>query len=235
MNVFLLEVHHSLSLASELYQALTQAHTELCQLHRARGVTERVTLEQRLLQRALQHWHSMDPPGAYYSSQTQKDLFSDVFMEDPSLVRAVGVSLIRSAEEQDMKQGKEKQLFAVEIFAKLLELVTIRHRLMESAAETAHLAQLYKTQALELGFDEFHLYVRPEQFEFAVQRDKAEHRPLFVTALLQDDSCLDRYTPSKFPLSIQELDENQIGKFSFYSEETVVHVRSTESLGLIQS
>lgn len=47
------------------------------------------------------------------------------------------------------------------------------------------------------------------------------------------DSC--RYTPSKFPLSIQELDENQIGKFSFYSEEAVVHVRSTETLGLIQS
>ncbi|KAM9433885.1 uncharacterized protein ACWYII_017323 isoform 1-T1 [Salvelinus alpinus] len=234
MNVFLLEVHHSLSLASEMYQALTQAHTELCQLHRARGVTERVTLEQRLLQRALQHWHSLDPPGAYYSSQTQKDLFSDVFMEDPSLVRAVGVSLIRSAEEQDMKQGKEKQLFAVETFSKLLELVTIRHRLMETAAETAHLAQLYKTQALELGFDEFHLYVRPEQFEFAVQRDKAAHRPLFVTALLQDDSWMDRYTPSKFPLSIQELDENQIGKFSFYSEEAVVHLMNRSAIENLQ-
>eukprot|EP00063_Salmo_salar_P077648 XP_014052483.1 PREDICTED: transmembrane protein FLJ37396 isoform X3 [Salmo salar] len=234
MNVFLLEVHHSLSLASEVYQALTQAHTDLCQLHRARGVTERVTLEQRLLQRALQHWHSLDRPGAYYSSQTQKDLFSDVFMEDPSLVRAVGVSLIRSAEEQDMKQGKEKQFFAVETFSKLLELVTIRHRLMESAAETAHLAQLYKTQALELGFDEFHLYVRPEQFEFAVQRDKAEHRPLFVTALLQDDSWMDRYTPSKFPLSIQELDENQIGKFSFYSEEAVVHLMNRSAIENLQ-
>ena len=60
--------------------------------------------------------------------------------------------------------------------------------------------RLYKTQALELGLDEFHLYVRPEQFEFAVQRDKAEHRPLFVTALLQDDSCLDRYPP--YPVTL---------------------------------
>ncbi|KAK6307562.1 hypothetical protein J4Q44_G00227100 [Coregonus suidteri] len=234
MNVFLLEVHHSLSLASEMYQVLTKAHTELCQLHRARGVTERVTLEQRLLQQALQHWHSLDPPGAYYSSQIQKDLFSDVFMEDPSLVRAVGVSLIRSAEEHGMKQGKEKQFFAVETFSKLLEIVTIRHRLMESAAETAHLAQLYKTQALELGFDEFHLYVRPVQFEFAVQRDTADHRPLFVTALLQDDSLMDRYTPSKFPLSIQELDENQIGKFSFYSEEAVVDLMNRSAIENLQ-
>lgn len=123
-----------------------------------------------------------------------------------------------------MKQGKEKQFFAVETFSKLLELVTIHHRLMESAAETAHLAQLssyyypltiwilltylvlcdiniilcvsrlYKMLALELGFDEFHLYVRPVQFEFAVQRDKAEQRPLFVTALLQDNSSVDRYS-----------------------------------------
>ncbi|CAB1331275.1 unnamed protein product [Coregonus sp. 'balchen'] len=200
MNVFLLEVHHSLSLASEMYQVLTKAHTELCQLHRARG------------------------------------LFSDVFMEDPSLVRAVGVSLIRSAEEHGMKQGKEKQFFAVETFSKLLEIVTIRHRLMESAAETAHLAQLYKTQALELGFDEFHLYVRPVQFEFAVQRDTADHRPLFVTALLQDDSLMDRYPP--YPVlglfSVGELDENQIGKFSFYSEEAVVDLMNRSAIENLQ-
>lgn len=41
-----------------------------------------------------------------------------------------------------MNQGREKQSYAVETFSKLLELVTIRHRLLESASETAHLAQL---------------------------------------------------------------------------------------------
>lgn len=48
----------------------------------------------------------------------------------------------RSAEEKDEKQGREKHSSAVETFSKLLELVTIRHRLLESASETAHLAQL---------------------------------------------------------------------------------------------
>ncbi len=42
-----------------------------------------------------------------------------------------------------------------------------------------------------------------------------------------------RFTPSHLPLSIQELDENQIGRFSFSSEETVFHVRSNETLGFI--
>lgn len=69
-------------------------------------------------------------------------LFSDVFFEDPTLVQDVGLSLVRSAEEQDMRQGREKQLHAVETLSKLLELVTVRHRLLESASETAHLAQL---------------------------------------------------------------------------------------------
>lgn len=68
-------------------------------------------------------------------------LFSDVFFEDPLLVQEVGLSLVKSAEDTDMKKGQEKQLYAVETFSKLLELVTIRHRLLEAAAETAHLAK----------------------------------------------------------------------------------------------
>lgn len=69
-------------------------------------------------------------------------LFSGVFFEDAISVQKVGLTLVRSAEEKDMTQGGEKQSNALETFSKLLELVTIRHRLLESAAETAHLAQL---------------------------------------------------------------------------------------------
>ena len=52
--------------------------------------------------------------------------------------------------------------------------------------------RLYKKLAVELGFDEFHLFIRPVQFEFAVQRDRAEQRPVFITSLLQDSTSLDR-------------------------------------------
>ena len=170
MSVFLLEVHPSLCLAADVYQGLTLAHAELCHLHSPRGVADRVALEQRLLQQALQNWESLASPGASYSFQTQKDvsvpashlnyhkhsndvyvhvfqffmsqLFSDVFFEDPALVRGLGSSLLRAAEEKDVLQGKEKQFHAVEILSKLLELVTLRHRLMESVSETEHLAQL---------------------------------------------------------------------------------------------
>lgn len=63
------------------------------------------------------------------------------------MVQRVGMLFIRSAEETETMQGRERQLHAVETFTKLLELVTIRHRLLESASETAHLAQLRKDAA----------------------------------------------------------------------------------------
>lgn len=51
--------------------------------------------------------------------------------------------------------------------------------------------RLYKTQAVELGFEEFHLFLHPVQFEFAVQKDQAEQRPVFLTSLLHDPSSVD--------------------------------------------
>lgn len=74
MNVFLLEVHPSLCLASAVYHSLIQAHTEICQLHRAASISDKLALRQRLLQQALQSWNTLASPGASYSSQIQKDV-----------------------------------------------------------------------------------------------------------------------------------------------------------------
>ncbi|XP_067336381.1 uncharacterized protein si:ch73-242m19.1 isoform X1 [Channa argus] len=234
MNVFLLEVHPSLCLASAVYNGLVQAHAELCQLHRAASVSEKLIVRQRLLHQALQSWDNLAAPGVSYSAQVQKDLFSDVFFEEPLLVQNVGLALLRSTEETDLKQGREKESCAVETFSKLLELVTIRHRLLESASESAHLAQLYGNVASELGFDVFHLHLRPVQFEVVEQERRTGHRPVFITAVLEDDSSVDRFTPSHLPLSIQELDENQIGKFSFSSEEALIHLMNKQSIENLQ-
>ncbi|KAJ8399407.1 hypothetical protein AAFF_G00411190 [Aldrovandia affinis] len=231
-NVYLLEFHPSLYLASQLYQTLNQAHSELCQLHGTKTPSDRLALEQRLLLRALQKWHSLTPPGASYSLQTQKDLFADVFFEDPFFVRDVGATVLSS--EAEKRRGKDRQLFIAETFSKLLELVTLRHRLMESASETAQLSQLYSGFAKEMGFEQFHLHVRPIQFEFAVHKEKSEKPPLFVTALLQDDSTVDRYTPSSLPLTIQEVDESQISRFSFRTEEGALRLMSRSGIDNLQ-
>lgn len=56
-------------------------------------------------------------------------------------MRDVGFSALEFAEEGEKKQGREKQAFIVETFSRLLELITLRHRLIESASETSQLAQ----------------------------------------------------------------------------------------------
>lgn len=52
---------------------------------------------------------------------------------------------------------------------------------------------LYKEMAQEMGFEEFHLYLRPVHFEFASHKDKVDHLPpIFITSLLEDSDCIDR-------------------------------------------
>ncbi|XP_017555415.2 uncharacterized protein si:ch73-242m19.1 isoform X3 [Pygocentrus nattereri] len=233
-SVYLLELHPSLCLASDVYRTLEQAHVELCELHGVRSASQRTRLEHTILKQALLHWYTMATPGASYSQQLQRDLFSEEFIEDPVMVREVSYSVLRSAEEHERKQGRERQIFTVEIFSKLLELVTLRHRIVESASETEHLSQLYKSLTQEMGFDEFHLYMRPVQFEFAAKKEIPKQPPLFISTHFQDSSCVDRYCPSSLPLGIQELDENQIGKFSFRSEEAVLNLMNQSNLENLQ-
>ncbi|XP_039605696.1 uncharacterized protein si:ch73-242m19.1, partial [Polypterus senegalus] len=234
-SVFLLEFHPSLGLASLIFKALSQAYYELCQFHRPVSVSANIALEKRLLQVALEKLHNLESPGYSYSIQIQKDLFSDTLFEDPFFVRDIAFCVLDSAEGDGNKQGKEKQAFTMDTFCRLLELVTIRHRLIEASSETAHLAQLYKMFSAEMGFDEFHLYLRPVQFEFASHKEKADQPPpVFITALLEDDSSVDRYTPSSFLLGIHEIDENQIGKFSFRTQESIVQLLSPSGLENMQ-
>lgn len=75
-SVFLLEVHPSLCLASAVYEGVVQAHSQLCQLHRATGAAHKVLLMQKLLQEALRCWSERTPPRAFYSPQTLKDVGS---------------------------------------------------------------------------------------------------------------------------------------------------------------
>uniref|UniRef100_A0AC11EJI6 Uncharacterized protein n=1 Tax=Ovis aries TaxID=9940 RepID=A0AC11EJI6_SHEEP len=82
---------------------------------------------------------------------------------------------------------------------------------------------VYKDLACEMGFEEFHLYLRPVHFESASHKDKVVHPPpVFITSLLEDSDCIDRYSPATLVLAISEVDDNQIGKFSFYTKEAIL-------------
>ncbi|KAM8953019.1 uncharacterized protein RCH25_043786 [Pelodytes ibericus] len=223
-NVYLLEFHPSFGLVYLIPKALDHIFQEFQQISQAKTASHSSSLEKHVLQLALDTWLSTRDHKSSFSAGTRKDLFEEVFVEDPVLVTELCLSILETAEEEK-KHGRAKQLFLLDTFCKMLELITVRHRLIEASSETTVLSRIYKSFAEEMGFNEFHLYMRPVHFEFASHKRQVDQLPpMFITSLLEDDSAVDRYTPSTQLLAIHEIDENQIGKFSFWTRDGILQL-----------
>ncbi|XP_012924408.2 putative uncharacterized protein C6orf183 homolog isoform X3 [Heterocephalus glaber] len=224
-NIHLLEIHPSLGLVGLLPRALEHLLKAARHSHRPVTPSGLALLERRVLQQALNLWLTPSKPEAWYSAQLQRDLFSAKVMGDPFLVEKIGLLALKPVTNEGQKQGHDSHALLLETFSKLLELLTLRHRLIEMSLESAHLARLYKESAWEMGFEEFHMYLRPVHFEFASHKDKVDQSaPVFITSLLEDSGQVDRYSPTTFVLAISEVDDNQIGKFSFYTKEAILEL-----------
>ncbi|KAF5919932.1 hypothetical protein HPG69_014297, partial [Diceros bicornis minor] len=228
-NIYLLEFHPSLGLASLIPRALEHLLQEARHTCRPTTASGLALVERRVLRLALDVWLTPAKPESWYSAQLQKDvgslmgLFSAKVMGDPFLVGQTGLLALRSAVDEGHMQGQDSHGLLLETFSKLLELLTLCHRLIQMSLESVHLAGLYKELACEMGFEEFHLYLRPVHFEFASHKDKVDHPPpVFITSLLEDSDRVDRYSPTALGLAISEVDDNQVGKFSFYTKEAIL-------------
>jgi hypothetical protein len=74
------------------------------------------------------------------------------------------------------------------------KVVTLRYRLINALLETEFLSKVYIKQANDLGFDQFHLYTRYLQFEFARFKEMTHTQPpIVVTELAMEDYKVDRY------------------------------------------
>ncbi|XP_074224610.1 uncharacterized protein LOC105077107 isoform X7 [Camelus bactrianus] len=234
-NIYLLEFHPSLGLASCISRALEHLLREARHTCRPMSASALTSLERHVLQLALDVWLTPAKPESWYSTQLQKDLFSAKVMGDPFLVGEIGLLALKSAADEGQNQGQDSHMLLLETFSKLLELLTLRHRLVEMSLESAHLARLYKELACEVGFEEFHLYLRPVHFEFASHKDKVVHPPpVFITSLLEDSDRVDRYSPVTLVLAISEVDDNQVGRFRFYTKEAILKLLSHSGVENLQ-
>ncbi|KAF1558479.1 hypothetical protein FQV10_0004455, partial [Eudyptes schlegeli] len=221
-NIYLLEFHPSLGLVCVIPKALEYTYQEFYSICRPKTASKASNLEKQVLQLVVDEWLTMEKTETFYSSQIQKDLFAEVLLEDPVLVQEIALSLLEVGADEEKKTDSEKQLFILDSFSTMLELATLCHRLIEVATESTWLARFYKAFAIEAGLGEFHLYLM--HFKSASHREKADHLPpIFITSLLEDDSCVDRYIPSSLPLSIQEIDSH-IGKLSFRTRDGVMQL-----------
>ncbi|KAG8123958.1 hypothetical protein E2320_019560 [Naja naja] len=224
-NMYLLEFHSSLGLVSLIPKSLDRILQEFQQIYRPNTASEAINLEEQILQLSLDGWMTMENPESFYGTQIQRDIFADVLVEDPLIIREIVTLALKSVSEEEQRPSKEKQTITLNVFSRFLEVLTLRHRLIEAAIEGAQLGRLYKEVAEEMGFNEFHLYLRPVYFECATHKEKADQfSPMFITSLLEDhDLNVDRYIPSNLMLEIQDID-NQIGKFSFCTRESILQL-----------
>ncbi|CAH2252244.1 Hypothetical predicted protein [Pelobates cultripes] len=233
-KVHLLEFHPSLGLAYLVAKGLDHIYQEFEHISQAKTSIHASSLEKHILQLALDTWMSTRDHKSTFGANIQKDLFEEAFVEDPQMVLDLCLSTLEAAEEEK-KHGRGKQHFVLDIFSKILELVTTRHRIIEASFETAVLSRTYKMFAEEMGFNEFHLHLRPVHFEFASHKRPVEqHPPMFITSLLEDDSSVDRYTPSTQLLAIHEIDDNQIGKFSFWTKDGILQLLNKSGVENLQ-
>ena len=104
-------------------------------------------------------------------------------------------------------------------------MITLRHRLLVSAFSTEILARLYKKITSLLGFEEYHMFLRYVQFDFAKFKENAGiPLSVFVNEINPEDSTIDRFTSNNLHLAVNEIEESQIGKFSFKGKENVQQV-----------
>ncbi|ESO99501.1 hypothetical protein LOTGIDRAFT_113339, partial [Lottia gigantea] len=224
-NVFMLEFHPTLSIASRIPQAIKYSLTELIRVHKPATVQDKILLEKKLLEVAQKEFRNLRNMGASYTPQIQKDLYSDVFAEDPLFICEIAQSLVSQKEQGASRSTKDKQMAIVNAYCQVMETVTLRHRLMDSAWESEILAKVYRSQAKELEFEDYHMFLRFVQFEFAVfKEDAGKPPPIFITSLQEDDTSVDRYVPSSLYLAIHELDEGHVGRFSFRSRDGFMQI-----------
>ncbi|CAH1785032.1 unnamed protein product [Owenia fusiformis] len=235
-NVYMLEFHPSLAFASKIPDALNYAFWELYHVHKPETTTEIISLERKLLEFAYNAWEQQQPMGTSYSQQTQKDLFSDVFVEDPLFICEIAGTLVHKYEQNPVRKSqREKHTGMIQVVATLMEAINLRQRLIDASWETEILSKIYRRQAIELSFDDCHLFLRFVQFEFAAMKENAgKPPPLFITAVQEDDSNVDRYVPTYLYLAVHELDENHVGRFSFRSRDGVLQVCKAGSFASLQ-
>ena len=92
-SIYMLEFHPTISSISSISAALHTSYRGLLHMHQPKTITERVVLEIKLFQCAQRLWDKKPSHGSTYSNHVKKDVFSEVFVEDPLFVCEIGESL----------------------------------------------------------------------------------------------------------------------------------------------
>ncbi|KAF7261912.1 hypothetical protein EG68_00732 [Paragonimus skrjabini miyazakii] len=231
--VYLLEFHPSMSCTPNLAEAMDHSVRLLYELFTPAHPMQEIVLEKRFFDYLRYEVETLKPLGASYTAQLQRDVFSSYFVEDAiQMCELSNQHLVAVQQRNSRGDRKTRQMYLLNELGRLLDLITLRHRLIDCMWECEVLSKIYLSVAHEMGFDDFHLFIRPLQFEAAKYKEGAEdlRPPIYITAIQDDDSTLDKFLPSALPLAIHELDETHVGKFSFRGKVTIMEMLETRGV-----
>ncbi|WAR27022.1 hypothetical protein MAR_012726 [Mya arenaria] len=147
-------------------------------------------------------------------------LFAEVFVEDPLFICEIAERFASEEPDDTAARGQMK---------------TKNKIMMAKIGRVLEAVHIYRQQAQEMGFDDFHMYMRFVQMEFAgFKEDAGKPPPTFITSVLEDESLVDRYTPGFLYLAIHELDEAHVGRFSFRSRDGIMEIVKPGGLETLQ-
>ena len=99
-DIFLLEFHPTIAIISNIPSAFLKAHRQLLHMFQPESIATSVKLEISLVEEAMKELSRNKSFGSDYSNSARKDIFSDVFIEDPMFVSEVGESLSASKDNK---------------------------------------------------------------------------------------------------------------------------------------
>ena len=224
-SYYLFEFLESLSSLTRLPHLLKQAFNELvqfeqCQRQADLSTTERLLYELESLDEICTAYRQLEQPGAMFSPNYQRDVFNTLFSDHPTLMGRFAGDLLKQVDVTRTTKKEQYDKF-MKFSTHLLELLTLRYRLVRSASECEVLTKIYKHQLDVMGMDHSHLLLRFVQFDFAQTKNLTE-----TDIDVDFESCrvadvrLDKITGQNHLLfAIQELEEGTIGRINFRQQD----------------
>ena len=228
----LFEFVESLSSLTRLPHLFQQSFHELLQCEQLQrqktlSLTEEMLYELEYLEEISMTFKQLDQPGAMFSSSHQRDVFNSLFSEHPTMMGQLAYEILKQVDEARTTKKEQYDKF-IKFNSNLLELLSLRFRLICAASESEILTSIYKQQLEVMNIDQSHLFLRFVQFEFAQARNLAHPDDDFDFEPSQTaDGRLDKITGQHYlSFAVQELEEGTIGRLNFRQKEqwlTMIH------------
>ncbi|UJR22296.1 hypothetical protein I4U23_025354 [Adineta vaga] len=224
-SYYLFEFIESLSTLTRLPHILKNSFNELIEFEQLQrqtnlSLTEKLIYELEYLEEIFASYKKLSQPGSMYSPNQQRDIFNTLYSDHPSMMGKLAYEILKQVDEARTTKKEQYEKY-LKLNSNLIELVTLRYRLIRSASETELLTTVYKQQLDTMSIDQSHLSLRFIQFEFAQSRNlpNISTDNHHITSQLVDGQ-LDKITGQQHLLfAIHELEEGTIGRMNFRQKD----------------